>query len=98
MTTGTHHQLYRLCDNEAQVTDEWALKEFRDRLIAVGAKDAAQDTMEFLGHFRNWRYEHRSTVARLAPVWRAIEWQAAGIGSEARLEEALAEHRRIRSL
>ena len=94
MSGGHYDYLCFAQDLEELLTKGRSLQEMYDRLDGLGyAEDAAAETEEvitILGHAQR-RIARR--LARLQPVWKAVEWWDSSDWSEDSVRQALAEYR-----
>jgi hypothetical protein len=73
---------------------EAQLESMIDRLASVGyAEDAAKESMDLLLEVRAYRVRVDAMIARLSPVWKAVEWWDSGDSGPDDLKESLAEYR-----
>ena len=70
------------------------LEDMANRLAGLGyAVDAAKDAYDLLAIIRTQAVRVEAAMARLGPVFRAVEWWDSADSSEEAVQEALAKYR-----
>lgn len=84
-----------LCDREPDELFEYTrqLEEIREKLIGLGADDAAMETEECLLLMRQFLVRMGVRLKRLRPVWKAVEWWCSGDYGREKVQAALKEYR-----
>jgi len=93
MSGGSFDYLY--CKEAGDLLqDEGTLKEMADELARLGyAADAALETQALLLEIRAARNRIASSIDRLSPVWRGLEWWKSCDTDEGGFEKALSTYR-----
>lgn len=96
MSGGSYNYLATTCRDDLGelLTRRADLQRMADRLAGLGyAKDAALETESLILVLRQIEIRVEARVARLADVWRAVEWWDSGDYGEDAVRGALAEYR-----
>lgn len=94
MSGGSYDYLFQAFDLDDLLKKQYQLSEMADRLASFGyARDASLETHELLIILRQFEARTAVRLARLARVWKAVEWLDSGDGSEDAVREALASYR-----
>ena len=95
MSGGSYDYLYARFDDVIGELDQHThLIAMRDRLVGLGyAEDAARETDEVLLMLLQLQALLKTRHARLAPVWRAVEWWDSCDSGEDEVKKALERYR-----
>lgn len=94
MSGGSYDYLCQAYDLGDLIKKQGRLQEMADRLAGIGyATDAAKETEELVVMLRQWQVRASVRLARLADVWKAVEWTDSCDWGEAAIHKALATYR-----
>lgn len=70
------------------------LRNMVSALTDAGATDAAEETETIIAILRHFEVRMNARLARIQPVWKAVEWWHSGDTSRKDFEETIYEYRR----
>ena len=69
------------------------LEDMRDRLLALGYMDSAEETEGVILMIKSFRVRIEARIKRLNEIWQAVEWKDSGDWGMENIEEAIKKYR-----
>lgn len=93
MSGGSFHYLYQADPAVMLESRREDLANMVSALTELGAQDAARETETILLILTHFETRMEARIARLAPVWKAVEWYRSADSSIEAVTKALAKYR-----
>lgn len=92
MSGGSFHYLFAVAPSDLFLRRE-EIDQMIEALTSMGAADAAKETTDIQLILEHFEVTVGARMARLAKVWKAVEWKVSGDSDE--VEAALTEYRTL---